>query len=57
MAVVGLLNSTPLNTSMELNLKLHKEEGGLLSNPTIYRTLVGSLVYLTITRHDISYAV
>ncbi|KAL2532226.1 putative mitochondrial protein [Abeliophyllum distichum] len=42
---------------MEVNLKLRKEECDLLSDPVPYRTLVGSLIYLTITRPDISYAV
>uniref|UniRef100_A0A2N9IA16 Retrovirus-related Pol polyprotein from transposon TNT 1-94 n=1 Tax=Fagus sylvatica TaxID=28930 RepID=A0A2N9IA16_FAGSY len=56
-AAAGLQDSTPLDTPMELNLKLRKEEGDLLSDPVSYRTLVGSLVYLTITRPDISYAV
>ena len=56
MAAAGLQDST-LDTSMELDLKLCKEEGDLLPDPAAYRTLVGSLVYLTITRPDISYAV
>lgn len=42
---------------MEANLKLRKNDGELISNPTLYRKLVGSLIYLTITRPDISYAV
>jgi hypothetical protein len=44
-------------TPLELNLKLLKEEGNLLSNPEAYHTLVGNLVYLTITKPDISYVV
>jgi hypothetical protein len=42
---------------MKLNLKLYKEKGDLLSDPVAYQMLVGSLVYLTIIRPDISYAV
>ena len=56
-AATGLQDSTPLNTPMELNLKLRKKEGGLLLDPIAYYTLVGCLVYLIITRPDISYAV
>jgi hypothetical protein len=42
---------------MEVNLKLHQEGGDPLSNPSMYRQLVGSLNYLTITRPDISFTV
>jgi len=42
---------------MEVNVKLRQNEGELLQNPTLYRKLVGSLIYLTITRPDISLAV
>jgi hypothetical protein len=43
-------------TLMEVNLKLLKADGDPLSDPSMYRQLVGSLNYLTITRLDISFA-
>lgn len=55
-ALAGLENSTPVDTPLEVNVKYRKDEGNLLSDPTAYSQLVGSLVYLTMTRPDISYA-
>ena len=56
-ATTGLQGATSVDTPMELNVKLRKEEGDLLADPSLYRKLVGSLVYLTITRPDISFVV
>ena len=42
---------------MEANTKLCFHEGKDLADETMYRQLVGNLTYLTLTRHDISFAV
>ena len=56
-ALVGLQDTSSMDTPMEVNMKYRQEEGDLLFDPTMYRQLVGSLNYLTITRPDISFAV
>ncbi|XP_030479282.1 uncharacterized mitochondrial protein AtMg00810-like [Cannabis sativa] len=53
----GCLGSKPVSTPMEPNIKLSTESGDLLPNPTQYHSLIGKLLYLTITRPDISFAV
>ena len=42
---------------MEPNLKLSQSNGDLLADPTGYQWLIGKLIYLTITRPDLSYSV
>ena len=53
----GLTDSKIVNTPVELNAHLTPSGGKPLSNLSFYKRLVGSLVYLTVTRPDISYAV
>jgi hypothetical protein len=52
------LQVSPLaDTPMEVNMKYRREEGDLLSDPTVFRQFVESLNYLTITWPDISFIV
>ena len=53
----GLTDSKTVDTPVELNAHLTPTGGKPLSNPSLYRRLVGSLVYLTVTRRDISYVI
>jgi hypothetical protein len=46
-----------VNTSVETSIKLSKEEDDRVIEPTFYKSLVGSLRYLMITRPDIVYGV
>ena len=45
----GLTDSKTIDTPVEFNVHLTSSGGILLSNPSLYRRLVGSLVYLTVT--------
>ena len=56
-ADVGLLGSKPVATPMEIQHKLALDLSPFLSDAEKYRRLVGRLIYLSITRPDISYAV
>jgi len=53
----GVLGAKPVFFPMDPNIKLSRSDGELLSDPSSYRRLVGRLVYLTITRPDLSFFV
>ncbi|KAL3720355.1 hypothetical protein ACJRO7_005217 [Eucalyptus globulus] len=53
----GLTDNKTATAPIENNAKFDEKDGTPLPNPTLYRQLVGSLVYLTVTRPDIAYAV
>ena len=52
-----LTNNKTVDTSIEVNTKYSSFDGVFSSDPTLYSTIIGSLVYLTITRPDIAYVV
>ncbi|GJS87134.1 ribonuclease H-like domain-containing protein [Tanacetum coccineum] len=51
-----MLNCNPCRTPIDTEKKLGPE-GSPVTDPTLYRSLAGSLQYLTFTRPDLSYAV
>ncbi|KAF5448203.1 hypothetical protein F2P56_028759 [Juglans regia] len=53
----GLLAAKPAQSPMDQTCKLSKEDNNVLADPSSYRRLIGRLIYLTITRPDLSYAV
>jgi hypothetical protein len=56
-AEAGLLGSKPVGFPLEQNHHLPLATGTPLQNPDRYRRLVGRLVYLTVTRAELSYCV
>jgi hypothetical protein len=52
-----LTENKTVDTPIKVNARYSSSDGLPLIDPTLYRTIVGSLVYLTITRRDIPYVV
>ncbi|KAJ9562057.1 hypothetical protein OSB04_007217 [Centaurea solstitialis] len=52
-----LSDKKTVNTPLETNVHYTPTDGVPLSDPSLYRTIVGSLVYLTVTCPDIAHAV
>ncbi|RVX00083.1 Retrovirus-related Pol polyprotein from transposon RE1 [Vitis vinifera] len=53
----GYLGCKPAKTPMQPNMQLSQDDGELLTDPSMYRRLIGKLIYLTITRPDLTYSV
>ncbi len=53
----GMIGCKPISIPLEQNVKLNLYEGDLVDDTTMYICIVGSLIYMTITRPDLSYAV
>ena len=53
----GFLDSKPVSTPMNPRVSLNSDKGVLLDDVTHYRSLIGRLLYLTISRPDITFSV
>ena len=53
----SITDSKIVDTSIEYNCRLNSHDGESLSYATLYIQLVGSLIYLTVTRPNVSYAI
>jgi hypothetical protein len=53
----GMTRCIPISIPLEQNVKLSADERDLVEDTTMYRCIVGSLIYMTIIRPDLSYAV
>ncbi len=53
----GMTGCKPISIPLEQNVKLNVDEGDFVEDTTMYRCIVGSLNYMTITRPNLSYEV
>ena len=53
----GMAKYKPIVMPLDHNLKVHANVGDVLENATMYKKIVGSLIYLTISRPNLRYTV
>ncbi len=53
----GMTGCKPISIPLEQNVKLNVDEGDLVEDTTMYRHIMGSLIYMTITRPNLRYEV
>jgi hypothetical protein len=53
----AMTSCKPISIPFEQNVKLSADEGDLVEDTIMYKHMVGSLIYMTITRLDLRYTV
>ncbi|MCO5603022.1 hypothetical protein L7F22_057165 [Adiantum nelumboides] len=53
----GMADCKPISMPLDQNKKLRADEGQVLEDVTMYQQIVGSFIYLTISRPDLSYTI
>jgi len=53
----GMDNGSHKRTPVATHLKLFKDENGVVVDQSMYRSMIGSLLYLTASRPDITFAI
>ena len=54
---IAMFDTKPVNTPGSVGQNLSKFDGEPMEDPLVYRSIVGALQYLTITRPDIAFSV
>jgi hypothetical protein len=52
-----MMGCKPISIPLEQNVKLNVDEGNLVEDTTMYKCILGSLIYITITRPTLNYVV
>jgi hypothetical protein len=52
-----MMGCKPISIPLEQNVKLSADEGNFVDDTTMYKRIVGNLIYMTIIRPYLSYAI
>ncbi|XP_021595149.1 uncharacterized mitochondrial protein AtMg00240-like [Manihot esculenta] len=53
----GKLGAKPSSVPMEVNIKIKHTTEDVISDPIVYKQLIGKVMYIALTRPDIAYSI